>query len=94
MLVADQRLNQIARRVKWWEPAEATLSDQDDFLCRVMALGLWDDMVYAERIFGEEAFSRALSRCRPGLMDPASWHYWHHRLGSETVPSLPKRTFA
>jgi hypothetical protein len=94
MLVDDPTLARIARRVKWWEPAEVTLSNPDDFLCRVMALGLWEDMVYAERTFGEGALAQALSRCPPSVMDPPSWHYWHHRLGSETVPPLPQRTFA
>lgn len=94
MPVADPKLARIASRVKWWEPAEVTLSDQDDFLCRVMALGLWDDMVYAEQVFGEKALGHALAQCRPGVMDPSSWHYWHHRLGNEPVPSLPQRTFA
>ena len=94
MQVADPRLLQIARRVKWWESADKTLSEQDDFLCRIMALGLWDDMVYAEQLFGEEALRHALSSCRPGLMDPASWHYWHHRLGHQSVPPLPERKLA
>jgi len=94
MLAADPTLGRIARRVKWWEPEDVTLSDLDDFLCRVMALGLWEDMVYAEQTFGEEAFVHALAQCPPGVMDPASWHYWHHRLGKDTVPPLPQRSFA
>ena len=90
----DEKLNQIAERVKWWLPAEVTLSNQDDFLCRVMALGLWDDLVYTEKLFGEQAFHHALAQCGPGIMDEPSWHYWHHRLGRETVPPMPQRTLA
>jgi hypothetical protein len=90
----DLRLAEIARKVVWWEPPEITLSDQNDFLCRVMGRGIWEDVQYVERIFGEAAFREALLHCRPGVMDPGSWHYWHLRLRLEPIPELPKRTFA
>ena len=94
MPAADPRLERIARRVKWWEPADETLSELDDFLCRVMALGTWDDALYADAVFGTPALRHALDHCPPGIMDPASWNFWHLRLGSKSVPPLPQRTFA
>jgi hypothetical protein len=93
MALHDERLENIARAVVWWEPPEVTLSNQDEFLCRVMARGTWKEIQYVEKIFGEEEFREALRRARPGVIDPASWHFWHHRLGIEPVPDAPKRIF-
>ncbi len=92
MPVRDPQLENIAREVVWWEPPEVTLSDQDDFLCRVMVLGAWEDVQHVERVFGEDALREALNHSKAGVFDPASWHYWHYRLGIEPVPELPKRT--
>jgi hypothetical protein len=93
MALHDQQLEDIAREVVWWESPEVTLSDQGGFLCRVMVLGTWEDIQRVEKVFGEEALRAALHHARPGVFDPASWHYWHYRLGIEPVPELPKRTF-
>ena len=93
MPLADPQLRNIAREVVWWEPPEVTLADQDDFLCRVMALGTWDDVQHVEKMFGAGAFRKALHGAKPGVFDPACWHYWHHRLEFDAVPELPKRTF-
>jgi hypothetical protein len=94
MPVTDAKIERIALRVKWWEPAEETLSDRDDFLCRVMNLGTWNDIEYVDHVFGEEAFRHAIDHCRPGVMDRRSWHYWHIRLGMGSIPPMPQRTFA
>ena len=94
MALPDPQLEDIAREVVWWEPPEVTLSDQNDFLCRVMARGSWRNVRHVEEVFGEEALREALRHSRPGVMDPASWHFWHYRLGIEPVPEIPKRTFA
>jgi len=94
MASPDPLLEKIAREVVWWEPPEVTLSDPNDFLCRVMARASWKDIRYVEKLFGEDAFREALRRCRPGVMDPASWHFWHYHLGVEPVPEPPKRIFA
>ena len=89
----EAKLERIAREVVWWEPPEVTMSDENDFLCRVMVRGAWEDVQDLEKAYGEEAFRRALQHARPGVFDPASWHYWHYRLGEDPVPELPKRTF-
>lgn len=90
----DPRLQQIARRVKWWEPAAETLSDQDDFLCRVMNLATWDDIEYVNQKFGDDALRAALRRCKSGVMDRRSWNYWHIRLGMDAIPAMPQRILA
>ena len=81
----------IARRVCWWEPVAATLANTPLFLCRVMALGTWEDICIALGHYGRDAFREALQNAPPGLFDPRSWHYWHHRLKLLPVPSLPQR---
>jgi len=87
----SQQLAAIARRVCWWEPAASTLQDTPVFLCRIMALGTWEDTCIALEHYGRNAFREALQNAPPGLFDPRSWHYWHHRLELLPVPSLPER---
>lgn len=85
------RLQTIAERVCWWQPAGETLGDAPLFLCRVMAFGTWEDADFCLRRFGRDAFRSALRSAPPGLLDPRSWHYWHHRLAMLPVPALPLR---
>ena len=88
---AGESLAAAARRVCWWQPAEATLQDTSLFLARVMVFGTWDDVCLTIDHHGKEAFREALKAAPPGLFDDRSWHYWHHRLGLLPVPSLPTR---
>jgi hypothetical protein len=89
----DPRLELIAKRVLWWkEPAES-LSNKSDFLCRVMALGLSEDVTYVLEIFGEQALRSALDKAPTGVFDLKSWSYWHLRFGCSEVPALPRREF-
>jgi hypothetical protein len=90
---AFANLQAIAARVCWWQPAKETLSDTPLFLCRVMALGTWDDTVFCLGHFGRDAFRSALRSAPPGIIDIRSWHYWHHRFGMIPVPPIPIRTF-
>jgi hypothetical protein len=93
MQVYDQQLQRIARGVVWWEPPETTIADQNNFLCRVMARGFWEEAKFVEKVYGENAFREALENAKPGVFDLASWHYWHHRLGFDSVPERPTRKF-
>jgi hypothetical protein len=85
------RLQTIAARVCWWQPAEETLRDTPLFLCRVMTWGTLEDAGFCLDRFGQEAFRSALRSAPPGLLDPRSWHYWHHRLGVLPAPAQPVR---
>jgi hypothetical protein len=88
---SSPHLGAIARRVCWWEPVGATLENTPLFLCRIMALGTWEDISIALDHYAKHAFRVALQNAPPGLFDPRSWHYWHHRLQLLPVPSLPQR---
>ena len=85
------RLAAIARRVCWWEEPDTTLAQTPLFLCRVMALGRWEDICIALDYYGREAFCEALRAAPPGLLDARSWHYWHHRLQMLPIPDMPRR---
>lgn len=87
----SNRLASIARRVCWWQSAEATLENTPRFLCQVMEFGTWDDICFVIDRYGETAFREALQSAPPGLFDNRSWHYWHHRLHLLPVPPLPQR---
>jgi len=86
-------LRRIASRVVWWETPEHVLVREDDFLCRVMALGDLSDVNYVEATFGQARLRLALGAAAPGDFDPCSGHYWHHRLGLGEVADLPVRRF-
>ena len=86
-------LRRIASRVVWWETPEQVVVREDHFLCRVMALGDLSDVNYVEATYGQARLRIALGAAAPGVFDPRSWHYWHHRLGCCEVADLPVRRF-
>ena len=86
-------LRRIASRVVWWDTPDRVLAREDDFLCRVMALGDLADVNYVSATYGDERLRAALTTASPGILDPRSWHYWHHRLGLGAAGPLPVRQF-
>lgn len=87
----SSELRRIASRVVWWDTPDGVLAREDDFLCRVMALGDLADVNYIETAYGADRLRHALRTAPPGLIDPRSWHYWHHRLGLGAAGPLPSR---
>jgi len=86
-------LRRIASRVVWWETPEQVVAREDNFLCRVMALGDLSDVNYVERTYGQARLRDALRVAPPGIFDPRSWYYWHRRLGLGEAGALPARRF-
>ena len=84
-------LRRIASRVVWWDTPDRVLAREDDFLCRVMTLGDLADVNYIEATYGADRLRHALRTASPGVIDPRSWHYWHHRLGLGAAGPLPSR---
>ena len=68
----------IAARVVWWKAPETVVASEGDFLCRVMALGTWDDVALVEQVYGRDRLRAALAHAAAGVFDPRSWHYWHY----------------
>lgn len=74
-------LERIATRVCWFKPATVTLSDDNDFLCRVMQWATWEDAAQIVQAYGTEKFRDALTHAPAGILDARSWAYWTRRLG-------------
>jgi hypothetical protein len=87
----SQEMARIARRVCWWQSAEATLQNTPFFLCRVMVFGTWADVCFVIENYRKASLREALQRAPAGLFDNRSWYYWHHRLQILPVPALPAR---
>lgn len=59
-----------------------------------MALGDFADAGYIESYYGAARLRAALAAAPAGVLDPRSWHYWHHRLGVDHAGQLPSRRYA
>jgi len=81
----------VAKRLFWWTTPKEALQDETRFLAQVMALGTLEDIVATENEYAPDAWKKALRKAPPGVIDPRSWHYWHHRFGMTPVPPLPAR---
>ena len=90
----DERLLDIAKRVKWFDAPERTLAHEADFLGRVMALATLEDAGFVEQVYGRDQMIAAIRSAAPGAMDPRSWSYWHLRLGLGRAGAMPIRRFA
>ncbi|MCL4177923.1 MAG: hypothetical protein KJ072_09280 [Verrucomicrobia bacterium] len=87
----DSDLDEVARRLCWWQsPAEAR-RDVVRFAAQVMALGTDRDVETLARALGEEMFDRVLDAPPPGLFSPRRWNYWHVRRRRLPTPALPVR---
>ena len=88
---APETIRELAGRMIWWKEPEETLRYPARLLAQVMALGTWDDVQLARRLWTREEFVAVLREAPPGVFDPRSWVYWHRVLKVEPVPPLPQR---
>ena len=79
-MTATDELRTLATRVVSWKSPDEVLANETDFLCRVMARGTRPDVNRVEALLDAERLRAALSAAPPGVLDPRSWPYWHHRL--------------
>ena len=86
-----ERMVAIARRVAWWQAPERTLARPLEFVARVMASGLLDEVRDVERFFGRAALREAVTGASPGVFDPRAWNYWLLVLGLDRSTPLPRR---
>ena len=89
----SQTLREIARKLFWWQSPAESLDDRIRFVCQVMTLGSWRDVLAVREQFGDELFQKALRRAPAGIFDARSWNYWHLVFNMTPVPPLPTRTF-
>jgi len=79
----------LAEKYVWWKPAREVAPDF--FLGHVMNRATWADQSWVEKHFTAEILRDALRGAAAGVFDPASWHYWHYRLGWAEVPEMPRK---
>jgi hypothetical protein len=85
------QLEEIARRLCWWQPPAEAVRDPHRFVAQVMALGTDRDIDAVIRAFGKGVFEMVLDAPPPGLFTPRRWHYWHVRCQRLPTPPLPQR---
>lgn len=84
-------LEDIARRVNWYTPADRLLANTDLFLCQVMARGTADDIVAVQQRFSTEDMKRAYLHAPPGLFTKRAWAYWGLMLLDDPRRPMPER---
>ena len=84
-------LEDIARRVNWYTPAERLLANVDLFLSQVMARGATDDLIAVQQRFSVEDFRRAYLHAPAGLFTKRAWAYWGLVLLDDPNYQLPER---
>ena len=87
----DERMDEIARRIVWWQEPGPTLARPLGFVARVMASGSFEEVRDVELFFGRRALREALAKATPGLFDRRSWNYWLLVLGLDRTMPLPAR---
>jgi hypothetical protein len=83
--------SRIAKRIIWFEPPAAALSDPVRFMAYAMARGTFEDMQVLRRYVSPKDFLEALDRAPPGIIDARSWAYWNLMADRYPPPPMPKR---
>lgn len=94
LLHHQQLLARLAPRYVWWLPPAEALVYPQRIVAQVMNSGVFRDVADLSRELGENSLREVLQSAEAGQFDPASWHYWHYRLGLVApgeVPPLPTR---
>ena len=84
-------MQEIARRIIWFEPPERALANPIRFMAYAMTYATHSDMSVLRQYVSDEDFQEALAHAPPGIIDPRSWAYWHLKMGHYPPPPLPKR---
>ncbi len=93
-LYANSELETLAKRYVWWESPQWAYAHPTVFLANLMNQGIWEDILLARHLLGDQALKQALLEAPPGYFSYRSWDYWHLKLGITPIPSLPKRDFS
>jgi hypothetical protein len=84
----DFNIDLISQKLIWWKtPAEVS---QDELLIKAMEKGSIDCICELWKNLGQDAFLNALRQAKFGDFTEQSWSFWHHRLGFDQVPAMPK----
>jgi hypothetical protein len=86
-------IEEVARRIIWFEPPKQALEDPVRFMAYAMARATHEDMQAIRRYVSDDDFREALDKAPPGIIDPRSWAYWNLKLGRFPPPPVPRRKF-
>jgi hypothetical protein len=88
---SEGRLEDMAERLIWWQPAAQSLRRPERLIAQAMAIGTSDDADLVETTFGTDAMRQVIAAAPAGLFEPRKWDYWHLRFGYRRTPPLPAR---
>jgi hypothetical protein len=77
--VEGLELDDVARRLCWWQSPVEARRDPIRFVAQVMAIGTDRDVEALARVWGEDVFDTVLDAPPPGLFTARRWNYWHVR---------------
>jgi hypothetical protein len=86
-------IQEIARRVIWFEPPERAIENPIRFMAYAMTYATHQDMRVLRQFVSDDDFQDALDHAPPGIIDPRSWAYWNLKMGRYPPPPLPNRRF-
>ena len=84
-------IQEIARRVVWFEEPRRAISDPVRFLAYAMTYGHHADITLLRRYLSEDDLQESLAKAPPGVFDARSWAYWNLKFGHYPAPPLPER---
>lgn len=92
-LPLNDEIQELARRVVWFEPPERAVAIVPRFIAYAMTYGSHTDINLLRRYLTDDELCEALSQAPPGIFDPRSWAYWNLKLGRTPTPPMPERQF-
>ena len=85
------QVQDVARRVIWFQPPQHAIADPVRFAAYALTYGTHEDMKVLRRHWSDDDLREALAKAPPGIIDPRSWTYWHLKLGQHPPPPMPRR---
>ncbi len=86
-------LEEVCRRVIWFEEPEKALSDPIRFVAYAMTYGTHDDIKIIRKYLSDDDLIESLEKAPPGIFDGRSWAYWNLKMGRYPTPPMPVRQF-
>ncbi len=86
-------LENLARRIIWFENVDAALADTARFVAYAMTYGAYEDMKNLRIYLSDDDLREALDEAPPGIFDGRSWAYWNIKLDRYPPPPMPVRSF-
>lgn len=83
-------LNQVAKRIVWWEKPDIAVRNRKRLILQILEYGNLDDVRTLIHTMGHKDIINALHFPLPGIMTEKSWRFWHIYYGLPIKP-LPKR---